>query len=49
VLPDFQEGAEKVLDTARHYMAANSGPYAILVRRQTFLPYKLPPVWEWLF
>ncbi|KJE93847.1 thiamine pyrophosphate enzyme [Capsaspora owczarzaki ATCC 30864] len=41
VLPDFQEGAAKVLETARQYMEQNHGPYAILVRRQTFLPYKL--------
>lgn len=43
VLPDFQEGAAKVLETARLYMEQNQGPYAILVRRQTFLPYKLKP------
>ena len=42
VLPDFQEGAEKVLRTASEYMHENQGPYAILVRRQTFVPYKLP-------
>eukprot|EP01135_Chromosphaera_perkinsii_P010635 Nk52_evm35s2192 gene=Nk52_evmTU35s2192 len=42
VLPDFQEGAEKVLRTAAEYMEQNQGPYAILVRRQTFVPYKLP-------
>lgn len=41
-LPDYQEGAEKVLLTAKHYMDEAKGPYAILVKRQTFLPYKLP-------
>eukprot|EP00126_Sphaerothecum_destruens_P007336 Sdes_comp19804_c0_seq1m11926 len=49
VLPDFQEGANKVLRTATEYMQQNSGPYAILVRRQTFLPYKLaaePPKYD---
>lgn len=40
-LPDFQEGAEQVLASARHYLNTSKGPYCLLVRRQTFLPYKL--------
>ncbi|XP_052827647.1 phosphonopyruvate decarboxylase isoform X3 [Octopus bimaculoides] len=40
-LPDYQEGAEQALKTARHYMESSKGPYCLLVRRQTFLPYKL--------
>lgn len=40
-LPDFQEGAEQVLASARHYLDVSKGPYCLLVRRQTFLPYKL--------
>eukprot|EP00123_Amoebidium_parasiticum_P006055 comp17113_c0_seq1/m.15893 comp17113_c0_seq1/g.15893 ORF comp17113_c0_seq1/g.15893 comp17113_c0_seq1/m.15893 type:complete len:439 (-) comp17113_c0_seq1:90-1406(-) len=42
ILPDFQEGAEKMLDNTMAYMKNNCGPYAVLVRRQTFLPFKLP-------
>ncbi|XP_069132586.1 phosphonopyruvate decarboxylase-like isoform X1 [Argopecten irradians] len=41
-LPDYQEGAEQALQTAQHYMDKTRGPYAFLVKRQTFLPYKLP-------
>ncbi|OWF51607.1 uncharacterized protein LOC110448928 [Mizuhopecten yessoensis] len=41
-LPDYQEGAEQALQTAQHYMEKTRGPYAFLVKRQTFLPYKLP-------
>lgn len=40
-LPDYQEGAEQVLASARHYLDVSKGPYCLLVRRQTFLPYKL--------
>ncbi|GAB1607510.1 uncharacterized protein LOC115230803 [Argonauta hians] len=40
-LPDYQEGAEQALKTARHYMQSSKGPYCLLVKRQTFLPYKL--------
>jgi phosphonopyruvate decarboxylase len=42
VLPDYQEGADQVLSTAKHYMDNTKGPYCLLVKRQTFLPYKLP-------
>ncbi|KAL5006397.1 hypothetical protein ScPMuIL_015203 [Solemya velum] len=41
-LPDYEEGAEQALQTAKHYMDSTKGPYAFLVKRQTFLPYKLP-------
>ena len=40
-LPDYQEGAEQALATAKQYMDNAKGPYGLLVRRQTFLPYKL--------
>ncbi|XP_064602854.1 phosphonopyruvate decarboxylase-like [Liolophura sinensis] len=41
ILPDYEEGAEQVLHTAKQYMETTGGPYCLLVRRQTFLPYKL--------
>lgn len=40
-LPDYQEGAEQALQTAKQYMENAKGPYCLLVRRQTFLPFKL--------
>lgn len=40
-LPDYQEGAEQALRTAKQYMDNAKGPYCLLVKRQTFLPYKL--------
>jgi phosphonopyruvate decarboxylase len=43
-LPDYQEGAEQALATAKKYMDQAKGPYCLLVKRQTFLPYKLPKV-----
>lgn len=42
VLPDYQEGAEQALATAKQFMDSSKGPYCLLVKRQTFLPYKLP-------
>ncbi|CAF0809541.1 unnamed protein product [Brachionus calyciflorus] len=44
-LPDYQEGAEQALLTAKQYMTNAKGPYCLLVRRQTFLPFKFqrPP------
>lgn len=39
-LPDYQEGAEQALLTAKQYMKNAKGPYCLLVRRQTFLPFK---------
>ncbi|XP_069694195.1 phosphonopyruvate decarboxylase-like isoform X2 [Periplaneta americana] len=41
-LPDYIEGARKTLSTAKQYMDSHSSPYALLVKRQTFLPYKIP-------
>ncbi|XP_063239684.1 phosphonopyruvate decarboxylase-like [Bacillus rossius redtenbacheri] len=41
-LPDFIDGAKVTLDKAKMYMDRHSCPYALLVKRQTFLPYKLP-------
>jgi phosphonopyruvate decarboxylase len=40
-LPDYQEGAEQALATAKQYMNNAKGPYCLLVKRQTFLPYKM--------
>jgi len=40
-LPDYQDGAEQALATAKQYMDNAKGPYGLLVKRQTFLPYKL--------
>jgi len=40
-LPDYIEGAEQTLYTARKHMEVTKGPYCLLVKRQTFLPYKL--------
>ncbi|KAJ8865609.1 hypothetical protein PR048_033129 [Dryococelus australis] len=41
-LPDFIDGAKVTLEKAKKYMDRHSCPYALLVKRQTFLPYKLP-------
>jgi len=41
VLPDFQEGADQALLTAKQHMTNARGPYCLLVKRQTFLPFKL--------
>ncbi|KAK3713155.1 hypothetical protein QZH41_010049 [Actinostola sp. cb2023] len=41
VLPDYHEGAEQALYTARKHMETTKSPYCLLVRRQNFLPYKL--------
>lgn len=41
-LPDYEEGAEQALQSARHYMDLSKGPFALLVKRQIFSPYKLP-------
>jgi len=40
-MPDYIEGAREVLDTAKHYLTTRTAPYALLVRRQCFHPYKL--------
>jgi len=41
VMPDFIEGARESLDTAKHYLNSRKAPYALLIKRQTFTPYKL--------
>jgi phosphonopyruvate decarboxylase len=41
VLPDYIEGARDTILTAMHYLDKRSGPYALLVKRQTFTPYKM--------
>lgn len=41
-LPDYHDGAGQALETAKRYMETAKGPYALLVKRQTFLPYSLP-------
>ena len=41
VLPDYIEGAREAIDTAVHYLKRRQGPYALLVKRQTFTSYKL--------
>ncbi|XP_066999369.2 phosphonopyruvate decarboxylase isoform X2 [Anabrus simplex] len=41
ILPDYIEGANKTLQTAKKHMEKYNSPYALLVKRQTFLPYKL--------
>ena len=40
VLPDFEEGAAESLDVALNHLNTKGTPYAFLVRRRTFLPYK---------
>lgn len=44
VLPDYIEGAEKALQTAKKHLQSTQGPYALLVKRQTFVKYKLEPM-----
>ena len=39
VLPDYQEGAEQVVDTAIEFMDRRSQPFVLLVRRQCFEKY----------
>eukprot|EP01015_Nassula_variabilis_P010641 TRINITY_DN1858_c0_g1_i6.p1 TRINITY_DN1858_c0_g1~~TRINITY_DN1858_c0_g1_i6.p1 ORF type:complete len:344 (-),score=67.92 TRINITY_DN1858_c0_g1_i6:62-1093(-) len=41
VLPDFYEGAEKSVESALFHLQNRNSPYALVVRRQTFLNYKL--------
>eukprot|EP00122_Pirum_gemmata_P003371 Pgem_evm1s3049 len=36
----FYLGAEKTIKSAKNYLNTHGGPFVILVRRQTFLPYK---------
>ena len=44
ILPDYIEGAREAVDSAVHYLERRSGPYAFLVKRQTFTPYSLQNV-----
>ncbi|KAK7874498.1 hypothetical protein R5R35_001582 [Gryllus longicercus] len=39
-LPDYIEGATKTLQSAKKHMDEFNSPFALLVRRQTFLPFK---------
>lgn len=41
VLPDYQEGAEEAIKSARSHMETRKSPYVLLIKRQTFTPYKL--------
>merc|ERR1711871_869392 len=43
VLPDYDEGMEAAVAKAYSYMAAHKGPYALLVKKNTFSKYDLPP------
>ncbi|CAL8121688.1 unnamed protein product [Orchesella dallaii] len=40
-LPDYFEGAQQALYTAKKHMERTLTPYALLVKRQTFAPYKM--------
>ena len=44
VLPDYIEGAREAIETAVHYLKKRQGPYALLVKRQTFTSYKLKSI-----
>ncbi|KAG8224466.1 hypothetical protein J437_LFUL003189 [Ladona fulva] len=39
-LPDYIEGAQQALATAKYHLGNSRSAYALLVKRQTFLPYK---------
>ncbi|CAF4343887.1 unnamed protein product [Rotaria sp. Silwood2] len=41
-LPNCHDGAGQALETAKRYMETTKGPYALLVKQQTFLTYALP-------
>ncbi|ODM99585.1 Phosphonopyruvate decarboxylase [Orchesella cincta] len=40
-LPDYFEGAQQALYTAKKHLERTLTPYALLVKRQTFAPYKM--------
>lgn len=40
VLPDFEEGSASALDLAKSHLQNKGSPFAFLIRRSTFLPYK---------
>jgi phosphonopyruvate decarboxylase len=44
VLPDYLEGAEIAVDAAITHMQTRKAPYAFLIKKQTFLKYKLQNV-----
>jgi phosphonopyruvate decarboxylase len=44
ILPDYAEGAFEVLDKAYKHMETEKGPYALLVRKDTFEKYDLKSV-----
>ncbi len=44
VLPDYSEGAEEAVKAAAHHLNTRKGPYAFLIRKQTFSQYKLKNV-----
>jgi phosphonopyruvate decarboxylase len=41
VLPDYEEGAIAAVNTARSYLQSKKGPYVLLIKKQTFTPYKM--------
>jgi len=41
ILPDYAEGAFEVLEKAYAYMQKDKGPFALLVKKQTFAKYEL--------
>ena len=43
VLPDFEEGMEAAVANAYSYMNTHRGPYALLIKKNTFAKYKMPP------
>lgn len=40
---DDEFSSLQAIYTAKKYMQTSKGPYCLLVKRQTFLPYKLTP------
>jgi len=44
VLPDYLDGAKDAIKSALHYLEHRKAPYALLVKRQTFTPYKMTSV-----
>ena len=43
VLPDYNDGMEEVLERAYEYMHTRSAPFAVLIKKNTFEKYKMPP------
>ena len=41
VMPDYVEGMKDSISSAVHHMKERQAPYALLVKRQTFAPYKM--------